>query len=145
MRIKNIALYPLYHATDTLKSVLDENVLRAKTSHVLNNKNLYGVSTTREYSYAKRYANIMMHESSVYNNVVGIIILDRDLLKNNYKILPVDYFSDDEMRRRGVYAEAEEFVVGDIKPLSKYMKGFLLGSRCDVLEAHPMFIGGFMV
>ena len=74
---------PLYHYTsaDGLKSILQSNKIKGSFMYEVNEKELYGVSTTRNknFQYDPQRTNVR-------------ITLDGDKLSNNYKITPRDYW-----------------------------------------------------
>jgi hypothetical protein len=74
---------PLYHytSTDALKSILQSNKIKGSFMYEVNEKELYGVSTTRNknFQYDPQRTNVR-------------ITLDGDKLSNNYKITPRDYW-----------------------------------------------------
>lgn len=65
--------------------------------------NVYGVSLTRDPNFARRW-----------KSGLGIVlVLDEQKLRHNFRMVPVNYYGD--------RSESEEFVVGAIKPLSRYL------------------------
>ncbi len=120
--------YILYHSTQIDKGISilnDDKILGAskqtiKTSlnpsnpnYNQNSKNYNGVSLTRNISI--RFSDMQF-------------ILDGNLIKNDYgkKLVPHDYFKQykgkSDPNRSDIY-ESEEFLIGNIEPLSKYLLG----------------------
>ncbi len=79
---KNVGL--LYHFTDekSLEKILNDNKMIGSFMYEINDVELYGVSTTRNknLNYDKQKNNIR-------------ITLNGDMLSNNYKIQPRDYWN----------------------------------------------------
>ena len=147
----------LYHATSYLNSIniLIDNKMLGKTIQTMPNRlpkkvNAYpgqglarGVSLTRNLQFAIDWAKGFGNEQ-----VGGIVFtLDHALLYRDFgkKIQPIDYFqtsvsNPDEdtyrkgKRRMGVFAEAEEFVIGDINNLGKYIKCITLLTELHTKE-----------
>lgn len=120
---------PLYHATDlfTALRILEDNKLVGNTSHTIEDNTYNGVSLTR----SKNFANSWVYNTHGYPGV--IFILDQNKISRTNKIIPIDYFvinpdtprglDTRSARRHGKFAEAEEFVVGDINNLSNCLVG----------------------
>lgn len=117
---------PLYHGTSmwVAEEILSADALSAHTRHKLPlvDKTVMGVSLSRSLRTSRRFGSVIFE-------------LDQSKLARKHRIVPIDYFHNrhsrtldpDEVdpnyeRRRGGYAEAEEFVVGDIKKLSRYLR-----------------------
>lgn len=107
----------LYHGSDVMSAarILIADEIRASTEHNIwlsgasnrNNrkasKTLEGVSLTRSFRFAVDW-----------KGGAGVVFqLDGSALRGKAKLTPVDYYQD----RR----EAEEFVIGSIKPLSSFL------------------------
>lgn len=104
----------LYHGTDVMNAarILFQNKVVGSTEHlsIRNNigRNISGVSLTR----SKRFA-------IDWKGGAGVVFsLDGSKLRANSKINQIDYYND----RR----ESEEFVYGNIAPLSRYLLGILM-------------------
>lgn len=92
----------LYHATDVVSAarILDQDRIKAATDHLRISKS--GVSLTRSFRFAADWKR------------AGVIFaLDGNALRARYRVIPLDYYHD----RR----EHEEFVVGMIQALSRYL------------------------
>jgi hypothetical protein len=99
----------LYHATDVLRGarILYQDEIKPQTDHFINGKTMLGVSLTRSFRFAVDWRRF------------GIVYsLDAVKLRHRSKIIPTDYYRD----RR----EHEEFLIGGIKPLSKFLTGILI-------------------
>lgn len=118
----------LYHGTDpdNAEEILTTDRLTGSTPHNANplrvvngiNKlvpigfrkheierfdNAYGVSFTRDSNFARRW-----------KSGLGIVFcLSEQKLRHNYRVLPINYYGD--------RTESEEFVVGSIQPVSRYL------------------------
>ncbi len=111
----------LYHNTDFIYflGILEKNEIFGVTKQTITGKEYKGVSLTRDKNF--RYAREFT------------LILDKDKLKQNYKIIPFDFWNankpsqfikgkgNPERHVQGI--ELEEFVIGDIKNLNKYLIG----------------------
>ena len=133
---------PLYHFTaiDNIGGILRNDILNGHTTQEFTisgqetSKFLPGVSLTRNKNFDCVILGREMHEC------IGII-LNNEKLRNNHKIIPYDWdyrqnkieptiaFGKGDPRRyserQGIY-EQEEFLVGDIKNLHKYILGLIL-------------------
>jgi len=109
---------PLYHGTSRTSAayIVAQDEIAPRTFHEGVGK---GVSLTRMKSVAYGFGEI-------------IFVLDQTKLAQRYKIKPMDFWSGPEGkgqehnlsgvgRRRGSYAEAEEYIIGAIKPASAYI------------------------
>ena len=116
----------LFHATrninDAMK-IIASNSIEGRSEQQFKEKVLKGVSLTRSKHFALKWAG-----SGV------VFVLDQAALSHNHKLIPIDFFSldsdraqnikngnDKYQRRKGSYSEAEEFVVGSINDLNKYL------------------------
>lgn len=119
----------LYHGTDVMSAarILYSDEIKPQTDHRIGNQQVYGVSLTRSFNFA-----------SDWKGQAGAIFgIDATKLRMNRKIVPVDYYQD----RR----EHEEFVIGDIKPLSVCLTGIYVSAETqqwmiehdeDMIEGH---------
>jgi hypothetical protein len=141
---------PLYHATHwyNLPSIIEQNTLLAKTTHRLDKRidfihniphnkreqsELYqgedivrGVSLTRSFSFAKQWSS---------SGCSVVLILDQSKLIQKYKIIPHNFWSKHHVhsiqnsnvkqsqKRNTHISEAEEFLIGNINNLDKYLLG----------------------
>lgn len=109
---------PLYHCTASpyFVDIIKGNTLKGYTEQKINNKVYRGVSLTRDKHFSKKYCN---------GNIV--FVLNQNLLRNNHKLIPYDYFYNSE----GIpdRKEAEDFLVGDINNLRKYVTEILIGEN----------------
>jgi hypothetical protein len=104
---------PLYHATDIyhLDNILKMNTLKDMTHHYLHAKKTKstepkkGVSLTRTLEMAKKWGNCF-------------ITLDQRKLAYNHEMRPIDYWIGYGDKKR---TESEEFVIGPIENLDKYI------------------------
>jgi len=133
----------LYHATsvDNLYEILEDNQIKPKTGHpithtggpirskhwkfrredISSNGYLNGVSLTRNIIFARAWKS---------DGVV--LVLNGDLIKQNFRIIPVSFFGG----KREVANESEEFVIGSIKPLSKYLIRIEVSQK--TIEQYPL-------
>jgi len=65
--------------------------------------NVYGVSLTRDPNFARRWKS----------GQGVVLVLDEQKLRQKFRMMPVNYYGD--------RTESEEFVVGAIQPLSRYL------------------------
>ena len=125
---------PLYHSTnlESIVNILTTNQLAADTSHAMmyinpvlrgkpeGNKKLAGVSLTRSKAFADDWADV-------------VIVLDQEKIRHNKKLIPINYFNDEP---DGSYSaqdreEFEEFVVGAVTPLDKFISGIYFPARLE--------------
>ena len=90
----------LYHYTEFLSDVLDDNILRGPIS----------LTRSRD-SFVKDWIGS-----------IPILVLDKDKLRNNYKIQPYQSYDDNE----GSEDEMEEVIDKDVTNLSKYIVKVIL-------------------
>lgn len=108
---------PLYHATSLSKAamILDKRGFEGRTLQKINKTDSNyqnGLSTTRDYKFAIRWG------LNQYENFV-IFHLDRNKIRNNYKLLPYNYWW--HVTRDKLNNESEEFVIlndGRLLPIS---------------------------
>lgn len=120
----------VFHATslEFIKNILTTNTLRADTQHLdtdiypelkqqkpISSKTIHGVSLTRDKYFAEAWADV-------------ILVLDLNVVKQNYKVKQVAYFADDAQNNR---EESEEFVIGNIKNLKKCLVGVYFPKRLE--------------
>lgn len=130
----------LYHSTRfaVAISILSGGEIQPRTTHLKSLINIEpyedpdvlvsGVSMTRNYNYASNW------------DITGIILeFDRDLLKQRYKIVPVNWYSARRgISKTGKVTEFEEFVVTTRPiPLDKYLTGIWIpgGSKYKTLAS----------
>jgi len=100
----------LYHATTLNRafSILQNDTLEGRTKQKTEHGILVGTSLSREKSFAVNWNGVVFE-------------LNWDLLKQNHKIIPVDFLDKSKhfnIKRR--YA-SEEFIMGDIKNIKRYI------------------------
>lgn len=121
--------YPLYHGApmDAALSILRSGFIRGRTFHEkglvaanlkVQGPKISGVSSTRNFYFARRWSK---------DNLV--FELDTQKISFNYRIVPVNYFSDGgrynvarvagEKNRKNEY---EEFIIGGDLPIKRYLK-----------------------
>lgn len=99
--------YPLYHATTLYRAVeiLDRGGFEGRTTQRLNKTDTAyskGLSTTRNYKFAIRWATNL-------DDAFVIFHLDREKIRNNYKVVPYNYWWG--VTRDKLNNESEEFVI----------------------------------
>lgn len=112
---------PLYHGAGLggAMRIIEDNVFEARTHHIPKpggfTEDVFGVSLTRSFEIARYFGDI-------------IFVLDQRKLAYRYKIVPHDFWGLSKEpqvtgigRRRGDYAEAEEFVIGPIEQADRYI------------------------
>jgi hypothetical protein len=125
---------PLYHATTSknILAIIDANKLTAITTHNLSlpNKplrwenNKRGVSLTRDYAFAKFWGKKFNKYKGDFTDGFCILVLDQEKLIQNHKLIPVNYFKNHtNIEKDGfeITDEAEEFVIGSIENLDRYI------------------------
>ncbi|CAM6054470.1 unnamed protein product [Sphagnum tenellum] len=122
----------LYHSTYimTAAQILYKDEISAKTDHRINGKvSKPGVSLTRSFQFAAEW-----------KPDGAIFAIDGDKLRAQSKLIPIDYYRN----RR----ENEEFVIGAIKPLSRFLTKIIItpetAAFCqehddDLIEGHKDF------
>lgn len=110
---------PLYHGTQIYYaiSILQDNEIKPLTTHMRHSPP--GVSLTRSLRTALRWRSF--NPPSHRKNVV--FELDQRTIVQNLKIAPINTLFQWKGRQSNAKAEElfEEYVVGPIKPLSKYL------------------------
>ena len=109
----------LYHACGfhAAIQILGADKIEARTRHVsAHGHDVMGVSLTRSPQFAGSWGDVVFE-------------IDQQLLIYHHKVIPVDFWGKSNEpqlanvgRRRGAYAEAEEFVMGPINELSRMLK-----------------------
>ncbi len=133
----------LYHATtvDNLYEILEDNEITARTAHPIThtggarrsrhwavrpsditpNGYLEGVSLTRNVIFARAWQSDGV-----------LLVLNADAIRRDFRVRPISFWG----QRRKIADESEEFVIGSIAPLSRYLFG-IEASR-STLVRHPL-------
>lgn len=131
---------PLFHGTSLFNAdtALRENKLAARTEHFTREeKTLTGVSLSRNMAVSENFGTV-------------IFVLDQKKIAARHKMIPTDYWgfspaiTNMSSRRRGEFAEAEEFVVGDLANLDRYIISIKLVARYispDQKSHYPTLFG----
>lgn len=128
--------FHLYHATDAQNalSILHDNAIHSNTTQEINGRGVRGVSLTRSKYFAENYNDV-------------VLVIDGGKLRQRHRLVPFVhpyYALDTDMPR----AEAEEFLVGGITDLDRYLLAIhvspneIYGVSPDELAAlrrHPKF------
>jgi len=137
---------PLYHGTDNTIKVLDSNTLKGNNSHsyktLMIDKPGYatGVSLTRNLKVASQFQKWADHTN------YAILELDQRKLAQSHKIIPVNFWNGvnkkepsraKSLPKQEVGSEYEEFVLGDIKNLDKYIKRIFIFNKNSELFGQP--------
>jgi len=112
---------PLYHATSVFGAlgIITADKIADKTEHSYYSEQDHGVgvSLTRDRRMASHFGDV-------------VFVLDQAKIAHTKKLVPIDYWGlggEPELvgvgRRQKNYAEAEEFLIGPLAPLSKYLLG----------------------
>jgi hypothetical protein len=121
MRLDEINKPWLYHATDfkRAKSILEQDMMHAATYQTIDGRGYSGVSLTRDLSFAKHFQ--MPATGCIFR-------FDRDRLRHNYKLFPFSYHKSRQHKNPegGRIDEAEEFLVGHLKHVSRYLDAILV-------------------
>jgi len=134
LRNKNI----LYHSTefDNFKKIMKDNILYGTVNYD------YGISTSRNKHYGfGRYEN----EDSDWNIEVGHdsgdiqFLLDKDLLKNNYKIKAFDWeewktTTPKTKEYNDFHQNEDKILASKVKNIRKYIIGIQIIHNDDILE-----------
>ena len=117
----------LYHGCclEHLLSILRDNVLEIGFDYPTRGE---AVSLSRSKDVARRFLDLTETPWSPGDPVGGVIILDRDALRCDYKL---ELFRDSDER----VDEMEEVVRRDIKHLDRYLLAVEFGSRSNITEA----------
>ena len=126
----------LYHATDLVaaEKIIKDNEIQGATENWFDaqEKLLHGVSTSRSLKAAQYYISASAlvpsslndddtyfdREAYVRANGYAIFVLDYRKLKQTHRIIPYNWFANNEPEEYFSKGEMEEFVIGDIKPLT---------------------------
>jgi hypothetical protein len=140
---ESVGMTVLYHAApiDHLYEMLEDDEIKPNTGHpithtggerrsnqwairpsdVTANGYLKGVSLTRNIFFARAWkAN------------GAILVLNGDLIKRACRMIPISFFGG----RRTITHEAEEFIIGPLKPLSKFLIHVEVSQQ--TLEQNPL-------
>jgi hypothetical protein len=103
----------LYHGTNfyAARDIIDQNVMSSMTEQRINGDFHLGVSLSRSSIVSMGFGRALFQ-------------LDERKLRNTYKKIPFDYF-----KGQGdcyTYRECEEFVIGNIINVKKYITGIVL-------------------
>ena len=113
-----------------------------------------GISLTRDIRFAVQWASGFGDKWVTGEILAGVILtLNQGLLHRDVgkRLQPIDYFQITDLsgpmhdnliasgipkpkRRQGKYAEAEEFLIGDLTNLNKYLIGFTLVTTLSTAE-----------
>jgi hypothetical protein len=135
---------PLYHTTSIngAAAILKADRLSPATKHVIPNmydgEQIKGVSLTRNYNFSREWG------TQRFGMNYCVFEIDQAKLSCNYKIVPIDFWYnslydeefydgnyDGNKRRQGIYAEAEEFVIGAIEPLDILLKTIIIPKNVE--------------
>lgn len=115
---------PLFHGTapQTAELIIRHDGINANTEHDMIEEP--GISLSREMRVSTRFGPVIFQ-------------LDQRKLAQRYKIVPWDYFVnqidyDEEMavsRRQEEYNEAEEFLIGSITRLDRYLQAIWFDAK----------------
>lgn len=135
----------LYHCTaaDSAGKIIYTNTILDNTDHNVRlpygktrtgfrptdiNKydNVKGVSLSRNPFFARRWGS----------GEGVVLVLDGEKLRQNYRIVPFDYYKN--------RAEAEEFLVGPLKNVNRYLKSIVMSQKTfdELQEYDDQFIEG---
>lgn len=110
----------VYHGTPllNLNNILKYNALLALSEIDYYGKTVKGISTTRSYLYCSNlWRNCKLKDENNKNWVV--LTLDLDKIKQDHKVLPIDF---DVWHYNKFYKKQfEEFIFGRLYPLTKYL------------------------
>lgn len=126
-----------YHASSLGDAILEDGMVRGRSSHVINGKTTEGLCLTRSFRFAKSY---------------GIVVFGFDFqqIRTRFRVVPMADLRMPERHPHGDYRrEAEEFVVADHLPLDPYLRAIWIDRKYyqdeefyDVIR-HPLFEGTF--
>jgi hypothetical protein len=136
---------PLYHGTDATLKILETNTLKGTRSHsyqslmIDKDGEAKGVSLTRNIKVASQFQKWADHSN------YAIFELDQKKLAQNHKIIPVNFWGalkgeparSKSIPKDEVGSEYEEFVMGDIKNLDKYIIRIFIFSKKSKLYGKP--------
>lgn len=111
---------PIYHGTNwwSALEIIKRDIIQAKTIHVPKINNTYqrtvsGVSFSRDIRVSQTFGPV-------------VFVFDQAKMVRNHKLVPIDFWgysseTKNGKRRRDHYAEAEEFLIGPLKNMSRYL------------------------
>jgi hypothetical protein len=119
----------LYHGTSVFNalSILEKDTIEPRSEHRREEhgttRKVMGVSLTRSYEFAKKWGTVVME-------------FNRASLAYHHRIMTWDFWGKSRetshgLRRQKNYAEAEEFVPGPIKNVSRSLTAIYWGSKSD--------------
>ena len=151
---------PLYHATNSIYDIIKFDILKGNTDHnvhfqdqieidALNKKTgtsgMYGVSfnsktSVRSGHFSKKKLvgtslTRSLNTSRGWHKRSAIIKLNQRKLSQRHKILPINIFAAtgelDNAKEENLY---EEFVMGDVKTLHKYVDYIIVEDEKSIVE-----------
>lgn len=132
--------HPLYHGCDLVHAVsmMIDNAMRGETIAHINGKQYQGNSLTRSLQFAKDWSKERFDgDGDELSKFWVVLELNKEKLKTKYKILPYNYWEDcfgkdyeHTNDRNGYGNQYEEFVVGKINNLRKYIDDIYLSDDC---------------
>ncbi len=150
----------LYHATDlvTAEKIIKGNIIQGATENWFEEqeKLMHGVSTSRSLKEAQYYISASAlvpssfnddgtyfdRETHVRTNGYAVFVLDYRKLKQTHRIIPYNWFANNESEEYFSKGEMEEFVIGDIKPLTKYLTKIMFFDNSSKLIKEKVFNNG---
>ena len=132
--------HSLYHGCDLAYAVsmMIDNAMRGETIANINGKKYQGNSLTRSLQFAKDWQEERWDGHGDELNQFWVVLeLNKERLKTKYKVLPYNYWEDcfgkdyeHTNDRNGYGNQYEEFVVGRINNLRKYIDDIYLSDDC---------------
>lgn len=126
----------LYHGTSFFGAakIIEAGAIEARSEQWIDGKPVQGVSLTRDPRVAARFG-------------VVVFVLDQRKLAQTARIVPMDFWGHSPeargQRRQRDHAEAEEFVIGLIRPLDRVLTEIRV--RRAALKADALERGEFVV
>lgn len=110
----------LYHGSPSVHAgaIIRDNEIKDFTTHFINGKRYEGVSLSRDKRMTEGWGS-------------ACFVLDHQKLKMRYKILQIR----DKTDRKDMF---EEFCVGSIKPLDKYLVSILMAQKAYDKDINTM-------
>lgn len=134
---------PLYHGTPARRAaaIIRTDAIEPRTAHRIAGRRVAGVSTSRSLGYARHWGRVEAGTGSVV-----VFRLDGRRLAQDFRILPHDTYAAADWFPELHRYEAEEFVVGRIAPLARYLSGIIVDRQTwtrlrrarGALARHPL-------
>lgn len=131
----------LYHSTQlfNLFQILDQDTIQARTGQAIKTKlSPKNPEYFDDEEFGGSYGGVSLTRDPEFLYGDFQLILNGDALRRAYKIVPYDYFSDSSTRkfaRHSSLNEFEEFLIGPLKHVRRYLVGLRIKSDYELTDS----------